>query len=121
MADLRKPLVPFCLILLHQENEHKIYFGCSCKVFLYLENGQIFLFKDIFCFRGPFWTYAKKVFHCHRSSHLKSYTKQEGLRFIHEGSCINKELPFQILRNSNNFCSHNEQKLSFQFFKNFFT
>ena len=35
---------------------------------------------------------------------------REGHKFFHEGSCINQELPFQIGRFSNHFCSHNEKK-----------
>ena len=32
---------------------------------------------------------------------------REGHKVLHEGSCNNQELPFQIWRDSNYFCSHN--------------
>ena len=35
---------------------------------------------------------------------------REGHKIFHEESCINQELPFQIGRFSNRFCSHNEKK-----------
>ena len=42
---------------------------------------------------------------------------REGHKILHEGSCINKELPCQIWRDSNHFCSHNEKNLHFHCFR----
>ena len=35
---------------------------------------------------------------------------REGHKVLHEESCNNQELPFQIWRDSNYFCSHKEKK-----------